>query len=148
MKKCMKCVILSSHIIIDNALYPILFYDCVVKLFASGYSKGSTGAGEADDLFQSGLENGAVRVAFIAVLTVVLTLLNLRGLDVVGNVTMVISLTPFVIFCVIGFPQVQTERLFVGKALYPALMYILLINLACMYSSRALRRREPDAAAE
>ena len=108
----------------------------MVKLFASGYSKdgpAGTGAGEADDLFQSGLENGAVRVAFIAVLTVVLTLLNLRGLDVVGDVAMVIcavSLTPFVIFCVIGFPQVQTERLFVGKTTsYYALLYILLINL-------------------
>ena len=105
----------------------------MVKLFASGYSKGGAGAGGADDMFQSGLENGAVRVTFIAVLTVVLTLLNLRGLDVVGDVAMVIcavSLTPFVIFCVIGFPQVQTERLFVGKTTsYYALLYILLINL-------------------
>lgn len=59
--------------------------------------------------------DGTIRFIFLAVLTASLTYLNLKGLDVVGNVSIAIcalSLFPFLVFCVMGAPSVQTDRWF------------------------------------
>ena len=86
----------------DNALYPILFLDCLLELMTS-----SDGTSPLDN------DTGYIRWAFIITITICLTYLNYRGLDVVGNVAIVIcliSLLPFVVFCVLGSFQVVPSR--------------------------------------
>ena len=74
-----------------------------------------------DDDAYSVYSNQTVRFLFLASLTALLTGLNLKGLDVVGNVALVIcgiSLLPFVVFCILGAPQVQPHRWTQGLAMY------------------------------
>ena len=55
------------------------------------------------------------RFILISLLTVVLSLLNYRGLEIVGNASLivcVIAMSPFVLMTVIGAPQVVVERWF------------------------------------
>lgn len=88
----------------DNALYPILFLDCLVGLLSSE---------DETSIFAQDNPNQFPRWAFILTVTMVLTYLNYRGLDVVGNLAIaicLISLMPFVVFCVIGAFKVQPAR--------------------------------------
>lgn len=88
----------------DNALYPILFLDCLVGLLS-----------EPDNpsiLSQDG-GNANLRFGFILSVTLCLTYLNYRGLDIVGKVAIVIclvSLMPFVLFCFFGAFKVNPAR--------------------------------------
>jgi amino acid transporter len=85
----------------DNALYPILFLDCLLQLIA--------GKDAGNDV--SGLDNS--RWVFILSITLALTYLSYRGLDVVGNVAIVVclfSLLPFVVFCVVGSTAIEPSR--------------------------------------
>lgn len=98
----------NSHV--DNALYPILFYDCFMQLLTVA-NPTTTDDYAAYDFYA----DGTTRFVFLAILTALLTFLNLRGLDVVGNVSIVIcalSLLPFLIFCIMGAPSVQVDRWF------------------------------------
>ena len=92
----------------DNALYPILFLDCLLQLFAG------KGAGDGDDGGSFGDAVGThSRWAFIICITLALTYLSYRGLDVVGNVAIVVcllSLFPFIIFCLVGSASVKPSR--------------------------------------
>jgi amino acid transporter len=84
----------------DNSLYPILLLDTFVSLVAI-------------DGEQSMFAHGLARTTFIMCLTAVLTYLNYRGLDIVGQTTTVVcllTLMPFVVLCVIGAFQVDPAR--------------------------------------
>lgn len=88
----------------DNALYPILFLDCLIQLFSAD-----------DSSSLAAYSSGFGRWTFICIITIVLTYFNYRGLEVVGNVAIVIcvlSLLPFVAFCILGFPKVDVSRWF------------------------------------
>ena len=104
-------------------MYPILFYDCFIHLLTVVDTSGDdTSSGNPWHEFYT---DNTVRFIFLGVLTGLLTLLNLKGLDVVGNVSLVIcalSLLPFVVFCIVGAPHVQTERWFQGNLLYDHFM--------------------------
>lgn len=90
----------------DNALYPILFLDCLLQLIA--------GASVEDDVNASKwYANNDYRWAFVITITLALTYLSYRGLDVVGNVAIVVclfSLMPFVAFCIVGSRSIQPSR--------------------------------------
>ena len=84
----------------DNALYPILFLDTLVALIE-------------DDSVGEYLSTGFGRWTFIGTATIFLTYLNYRGLEVVGNTTIILSvftMCPFVVFCCIGAFQVDPSR--------------------------------------
>jgi amino acid transporter len=112
----------------DNALYPILFLDCLVDLmnkqcipagddsvctsvpsiFSVDYA-----AGYVDSLGIYHTGDAKFRYSVIIAITLLLTYLNYRGLDVVGNLVIVIcilSLIPFAIFCIYGAFKVQPLR--------------------------------------
>ena len=91
----------------DNALYPILFLDCLLQLFSG------TTTGSGDDEITYGGGESHMRVAFIVSVTLALTYLSYRGLDVVGNVAIVVclfSLLPFVAFCFLGSFKIDPTR--------------------------------------
>ena len=96
----------------DNALYPILFVDCLVTLMVPTDDPSSLGGGSIfGDASQGG--NRYVRWSTILVITVLLTYMNYRGMDVIGKlatVTSVLSLLPFLIFCIMGLPKVDPSR--------------------------------------
>ncbi|KAM0917015.1 hypothetical protein ACQ4PT_009764 [Festuca glaucescens] len=80
--------------VIDNALYPVLFLD---------YLKSAVPA----------LGGGAPRAVSVVGLTALLTLLNYRGLTVVGWVAICIgifSLTPFLVVGLISIPKLRPAR--------------------------------------
>ena len=88
----------------DNALYPILFLDCLVQLL---------GDEEHPSMLSSEGGTPSVRWAFIFITTALLTYLNYRGIDIVGNFAIVLcllTLLPFVVFCLCGLPFVDPTR--------------------------------------
>lgn len=88
----------------DNALYPILFLDSLVELISDS---------EHPSVFSADGGSPFYRWSFIMLFTVAFTYLNYRGLDIVGKIAIVIclmSLLPFVIFCVIGAFKVNPNR--------------------------------------
>jgi amino acid transporter len=102
--------------IIDNALYPVLFLDCLVQLFSSYHGETAVSAREF-------LQDTDSRFFLIMCITGALTWLTYRGLDVVGNLALylsVISLTPFIAFCIVGAFQVQPDRWMNGPTLDPS----------------------------
>jgi amino acid transporter len=91
----------------DNALYPILFLDCLVQLLKV------TNTGDDDNANTLVGDEIHMRWAFIMTITLALTYLSYRGLDVVGNVAIIVcglSLLPFLVFCVIGSFKVKPSR--------------------------------------
>ncbi|KAM3575234.1 hypothetical protein VYU27_002820 [Nannochloropsis oceanica] len=82
----------------DNALYPVLICDYLVSFFEK----------EAEVI---GVAHGIHRVLLLLGLTLVLTYLNWRGLDVVGNAAILLMglcMLPFVVMCVAGIIQYQS----------------------------------------
>jgi amino acid transporter len=78
-----------------------------------------------------------LRPAVIATMTVVLTFLCYRGLDVVGNVAIVLcllSLLPFAIFCIVGLPKVNPSRWLEGVP-FKEVDWRLLLNTFFWYYS-------------
>ncbi len=58
-------------------------------------------------------DNGYARFSFISVLSILLGLLNYRGLEIVGNasvVVCVIAMSPFVIMVILGIPKIDPSR--------------------------------------
>jgi len=105
----------------DNALYPILFLDCLLALFQDCRDASSSplaspsyeSSSSCHLVSQLSDETSPLRLLFIAAITLALTYLNYRGLDIVGSLAIVIcvlSLLPFVVFCAVGLPQVQPHR--------------------------------------
>jgi len=96
----------------DNALYPILFLDCLLALFRDKDCS-SMSASSCDLVSQLSDDTSFLRLSFIVAITLALTYLNYRGLDIVGSVAIaicVLSLFPFLVFCLVGLPQVQPQR--------------------------------------
>ena len=93
-------------------MYPILFYDCLrslLRTYATGSSIIVEDAMEVTDY---------LRYPFIVLVIVLLTAINLRGLDVVGRVAIVlcfVSLAPFLVFCLVGLPHVHPSRWLAGE---------------------------------
>eukprot|EP00956_Cyclotella_meneghiniana_P023409 scaffold45593_cov67-Cyclotella_meneghiniana.AAC.1 len=82
----------------DNAIYPTLFLEYVTSV---------VGNKQEMSFFH--------RFALISLLTVVLSLLNYRGLEIVGKASLlvcVVAMSPFVLMTIIGAPQVVVERWF------------------------------------
>jgi len=103
--------------IIDNALYPMLFLDCLVQLLSSYHDVYSQAA-------QAFLQDPDSRLLLILGITAALTWLTYRGLDVVGNLALylsVISLTPFIAFCFVGAFYLKPERWWHGPNIDPSL---------------------------
>ena len=104
----------------DNALYPIIFLDCLLKLTNLNEEiespvEGSGGGESILHLLNASADGGSdtVRWLFMLSVTIVLTYLNYRGLDVVGSMAIgicVLSMLPFVVFCVVGAFRVQPAR--------------------------------------
>jgi amino acid transporter len=87
----------------DNAIYPSLFLQ-----YLSQYM---TAPGE-DSL----LTSGPVRFLFTILISAGLAFINYCGLEIVGTLSIVvciISMSPFLILCIIGLPQVDPSRWFV-----------------------------------
>jgi amino acid transporter len=106
--------------IADNSLYPILFFDYVLSLLTGLASQGQ-GQGQdqqqdqGQDLGQDGTDllTGTFRWFIIASLTLLLTYVNYRGLDVVGRTAMFLcffSLLPLLVFCLIGITKVNPSN--------------------------------------
>lgn len=81
----------------DNAIYPSLF----LKYIASYMH------------YEAFLNTDIVRFSFTVGITLVLAVINYSGLDIVGNLSMlvcVISMSPFVIMCILSIPKIQPHR--------------------------------------
>jgi amino acid transporter len=86
----------------DNSLYPVLFIQYLISDTPS----------LADNFEQGSL----TRWAFIASLTLLLSYLNYRGLEIVGNFNVaicIISIVPFIILSVACIPHIDTAKWFV-----------------------------------
>lgn len=82
----------------DNAIYPALFLSYVA------------------DYTKSGAFTPLVRYVFTAVLTVILSFVNFLGLDIVGNLSIVvcaISMSPFLVLCLLAIPKLEPSRWFI-----------------------------------
>jgi len=86
----------------DNAIYPSLFLHYVMSIFKS------------PGLEEEPLSN-TVRFIFTSIMTVLLAWINYRGLEIVGMMSIavcIVSMSPFVVMCLIGAFQVQPSRWF------------------------------------
>jgi amino acid transporter len=86
----------------DNAIYPSLFLQYVAQFIGSSASDGS-----------NLLTSGPVRFMFTILMSAVLAFVNWCGLEIVGTLSIVvcvISMSPFVILCFIGFTKVDPSR--------------------------------------
>lgn len=82
----------------NNATLPVLFLQYVLNQFYPHLY---------EDI------NGLLRYGILVGITLLLTFVNYRGLEIVGKVLillLVISMAPFFLMVVIGIPQVNTER--------------------------------------
>lgn len=83
----------------DNAIYPTLFLEYFTSIM--GWDKGDFG--------------GLNRFMLIAAITIALAVLNYKGLEIVGNTSLVvcvIAMSPFLLMTIIGAPQVVPSRWF------------------------------------
>ncbi|KAL3789441.1 hypothetical protein HJC23_001989 [Cyclotella cryptica] len=83
----------------DNAIYPTLFLEYFTSIM--GWDKEEFG--------------GLNRFMLIATITIALAILNYKGLEIVGNTSLVvcvIAMSPFVLMTIIGAPQVVPSRWF------------------------------------
>jgi amino acid transporter len=90
----------------DNAIYPVLFLDYVLQL-TSGTSDG------VDDDGSTSSNTSFSRMITLTVVSVVLGYLNWLGLEIVGNISIVIGLfaiSPFIVMICIGIFQVDPSR--------------------------------------
>lgn len=82
----------------NNATLPVLFLQYVLNQFYPHLY---------DEI------NGLLRYGILVGITLLLTIVNYRGLELVGRVLiflLVISLAPFLIMVIMGIPQVNTDR--------------------------------------
>jgi len=85
----------------DNALYPVLFLEYFLEVYKTG-----------DDSMSHDV-SFALRFVFVVGLSFVLTLINYFGLKFVGNMNIfiaLISMSPFIIMCIWGIPQIDPSR--------------------------------------
>jgi amino acid transporter len=83
----------------DNAIYPVLFLEYALQVFPS-------------DTLES---NDMARFTLITGISVALAYLNWLGLDLVGNMSIVVccvAMSPFVLLIIFGAPKVDPQRWF------------------------------------
>lgn len=88
----------------DNAIYPALFLEYLTSIM-SGLTEY-----EKDEL-----TTGFGRFFIVSGLSILLTAINYTGLEIVGSSSVVIcilSMSPFVIMCLVGIPQVDPQKWF------------------------------------
>jgi amino acid transporter len=84
---------------LDNSLYPILFLDCLLQL--------------VEDDEHTVLEEPVIRIAFVSTTTLILSYVNYRGLDIVGNVAIglcVASMMPFAMLIFLASFKLKPSR--------------------------------------
>jgi amino acid transporter len=84
----------------DNAIYPSLFLKYIASYMHS------------EDYFSTDL----VRFLFTVGITLVLAVINYSGLDIVGNLSIlvsIVSMSPFVILCILSIPKLEPSRWFI-----------------------------------
>ena len=89
----------------DNAIYPVLFLVYLKKLVHPNETS------DNDDVSID--ENEVLRAIFLILTSTILTGINYLGLEIVGNLSIVIailSLSPFVVMCAVGVFQVEPRR--------------------------------------
>ena len=96
----------------DNAVYPLLFLLYLCGDCDSGTDDGRGGArlGDYNHFVAALLNEPVLRVLFLAATIVLLTLINYRGIHIVGRTSVVLAgftLLPFVIMVVLGIPRVR-----------------------------------------
>ena len=77
----------------DNAIYPSLFLEYISEYI--------------------GVRDNLLRFVFSGVISIVLAYINFQGLEIVGNVSIlicIISMSPFVLLCIWGLPKLDTSR--------------------------------------
>ena len=101
----------------DNAIYPTLFLHYVFSVLQrdnqSQQQNGYHDENYAD--FSWYEDNNYMRFGFVSTLSILLALLNYRGLEIVGNASIavcVIAMSPFVIMTFMGIPQIDPSRWF------------------------------------
>lgn len=85
----------------DNAIYPVLFLEYVTSVLAS-----------TNDDFEKDL-HGIRRFLIVSGTAVVLAGVNYLGLEIVGNATVVVAvlaMSPFLVMCTLGIPQIDPTR--------------------------------------
>jgi amino acid transporter len=90
----------------DNAIYPVLFLDYLIEAL---YPKG-------DDEDEGALGSHTIRVMLITITSIMLAYVNWRGLEIVGHLSVgicILSMSPFVILCLIGMWKVDPSRWFI-----------------------------------
>jgi amino acid transporter len=86
----------------DNAIYPCLFFQYLLAYIAPS----GTGAAEI-------WNTPIVRFVTSMGISTILSMINYTGLEIVGNLSIVvciISMSPFVLLCVMGLPSVDVNR--------------------------------------
>ena len=90
----------------DSAIYPALFLDYWLQLLLPSFPM------IANNHHVGG---GVVRYTILTAITLLLGYINYRGLKVVGDMSLVlcaIAMAPFVVFCVLAIPKIETFRWF------------------------------------
>ena len=101
----------------DNAIYPSLFLEYVSSFIYGGATAISTGTDTEEEY--SILANHFVRFAFTVAITGVLAFTTFTGLEVVGKVSIIvsiISMSPFILLIIFGLPHVDPSRWFILPA--------------------------------
>uniref|UniRef100_A0A7S2NXX5 Amino acid permease/ SLC12A domain-containing protein n=1 Tax=Leptocylindrus danicus TaxID=163516 RepID=A0A7S2NXX5_9STRA len=102
----------------DNAIYPALFLGYLVTSLNSdsdGDADADADGSSTDPEVVSDDEFNMWRFLLLSSISVVLAVLNYRGLDFVGSMSIVISLlsmSPFIIMCFVGMWKVDPSRWF------------------------------------
>lgn len=105
----------------DNAIYPSLFLEYVVSYITGLEDQRSDDAHDGDhppwlsNVTDIVAHDSTVRFLLCAMITILLSMLNFLGLEIVGNVSMVvcvISMSPFFILFLLGLPKVVPSRWF------------------------------------
>lgn len=92
----------------DNAIYPTLFLQYVISVLRSNHDNEN-----AIDAEKFWFDNDSMKFAFVSILSVLLGLLNYRGLEIIGNASIivcVISMSPFLIMIALGIPKIDPSR--------------------------------------
>lgn len=97
----------------DNAIYPALFLGYLITSLRNGLSASDAAGDEGANL--EGEDWGTWRFVFLAFSSIILAYMNYRGLEIVGKMAIIIallSMSPFVLMCIMGVGKVQTSRWF------------------------------------
>lgn len=104
----------------DNAIYPTLFLHYVISVFQKQSQDNNDGqdyyySSIENDNYEFWMENNYVRFGFVSILSILLALLNYRGLEIVGAASIavcVIAMSPFLIMSFMGLPKIDPNRWF------------------------------------